>query len=95
MRGIKIRVSEYVPEMVQPLPCKKVGETPARRGGMRTDFGRYFRADSFARGSASPAPLPMPGYFMLDGVCHMHPKVFAKLEAQLKPAETGDREEER
>ncbi len=81
--GVEIRVSQFVPEMVQPPPCKTIGEVSR---GRRTDFGRHFRVDSFTRGSAAPALVPTLGYFMLDGVCHMHPNVYALfLEAIKKP----------
>lgn len=90
--GVEIMVSDLVPELVSPPPCRKVAERPARRGGKRTDFGRHFRADAFARGSARPAPRPRPGYFMIGGICHMHPKVFAMFEEAFKtPFKTSQR----
>lgn len=82
--GVEIRVSELVPELIDPPRCKKAGEIPARGGGKRTDFGRHFRSDAFARGSAAPAPQPRPGYIMIGGVCHMHPKVFAMMQEAFK-----------
>lgn len=82
--GVEIHIDPFVPELVQPPPCKRLRDRPSRRGGKRTDFGRHFRADAFARGSAAPAPQPRPGYFMIGGVCHMHPKVFAMLKEAFK-----------
>ena len=85
--GIEIRSSPFVPETSPPPPCKKVGEFQARRGGRRTDFGRHFRSDAYSRGAAAPAPLPTPCYYMIDGVCHMHPKMFERLKAATASAE--------
>jgi hypothetical protein len=79
-----VYVSELVPEWLRPTPSKAVGELPARRGGKRTDFGRHFRADSFTRGLAGPAPVSTLGYFIVNGELHVHPRTWAKMVAGLK-----------
>jgi|SRR6185437_865580 len=83
---MRVYVSELVPELVSPPPdqMKSVRESRARRGGPRTDFGRYFCAGAWERGRSKPQPVPNPGYFILNGEMHVHPKTWAKIVAGLK-----------
>jgi hypothetical protein len=76
---LPVHVSEFVPELVQPPPSKRLRDCPTRGGGRRTDFGRHFRADTFMRGMGQPAPRPTPGVFMVNGEIHVHPKTWEAL----------------
>ena len=92
--GMPVRVSEYVPETVGPEPRElaPVRDIPARRGGRRTDFGRYFCRGAFASGCSKPQPQPRPGFYVVGGTVHVHPKVWERLRAGLREVSGGSRE---